>query len=498
MSKVVKKIPGVKNVTKIFDKIVPNELKPFAAPIAAYYLGPMALKGLGGAGLTGVKGFLARAAASGATSAATQALMGEDISKASTALSALSGGLGAGYGGQGAQTADGIRAAKVAGVTPAGETIRAGQLAGMDFEAANALDLASPGITGQAQNIALEAAAKGTKFLTPTTGKGIATLAGTAGAASGIEQQMKLLDEYNQSLTAQGIEDKTERVNLIKRYMTNAGFDESQITDALGRYGYLANGGRVGYEMGGDVEEYTTFTPARKKIEEGLEAIGVSDVAREFLQYKRGEKQIEELPALLQYMKYYGGKLFQGSVDPTAEPREFSKLSPEKQQEYLDAISEREAIMNRKAGGPINEDDVSFTDYGRSGVIYRDPEGNVISKEEFLRRTDEEEGIPSIRMKKEPKTLKDLLEDPELIKQMLRQNKKDGGIMNLQGREMDLRGGGFVPIGAKERADDVPARLSKNEFVFTADAVRSAGNGDVNKGAQKMYNTMKMLEGKLA
>jgi hypothetical protein len=70
--------------------------------------------------------------------------------------------------------------------------------------------------------------------------------------------------------------------------------------------------------------------------------------------------------------------------------------------------------------------------------------------------------------------------------------------MNLQGREMDLRGGGFVPIGAKERADDVPARLSKNEFVFTADAVRSAGNGDVNKGAQKMYNTMKMLEGKLA
>ena len=74
------------------------------------------------------------------------------------------------------------------------------------------------------------------------------------------------------------------------------------------------------------------------------------------------------------------------------------------------------------------------------------------------------------------------------------EGKKDGGIMNLGGKEMDLRSGGFVPLGKKERADDVPARLSKNEFVFTADAVRAAGGGSVQKGAQKMYDTMKMLE----
>ena len=54
--------------------------------------------------------------------------------------------------------------------------------------------------------------------------------------------------------------------------------------------------------------------------------------------------------------------------------------------------------------------------------------------------------------------------------------------------------GGVMPYGAKETADDVPARLSKNEFVFTADAVRAAGGGSVQKGAQKMYNTMKQLE----
>ena len=50
----------------------------------------------------------------------------------------------------------------------------------------------------------------------------------------------------------------------------------------------------------------------------------------------------------------------------------------------------------------------------------------------------------------------------------------------------------------QKKADDVPARLSKNEFVFTADAVRAAGGGDVDKGADKMYATMKKLEDRVA
>ena len=65
--------------------------------------------------------------------------------------------------------------------------------------------------------------------------------------------------------------------------------------------------------------------------------------------------------------------------------------------------------------------------------------------------------------------------------------------------ELDYRAkGGFVPVGVKEKADDVPAMLSKNEFVMTADAVKGAGGGNVEKGAQKMYNTMKRLEGRVA
>ena len=78
------------------------------------------------------------------------------------------------------------------------------------------------------------------------------------------------------------------------------------------------------------------------------------------------------------------------------------------------------------------------------------------------------------------------------------------GIMNLPlnqnpagATELDLREtGGFIPpVGVKEKADDIPAMLSNNEFVFTADAVRGMGDGNVNKGAQRMYDMMKKLEG---
>ena len=71
---------------------------------------------------------------------------------------------------------------------------------------------------------------------------------------------------------------------------------------------------------------------------------------------------------------------------------------------------------------------------------------------------------------------------------------QEGGMIDMGGLEKDYREGGFVPIGEEERADDVPARLSKNEFVFTADAVRAAGGGNIDKGAEVMQNMMDNLE----
>ena len=134
-------------------------------------------------------------------------------------------------------------------------------------------------------------------------------------------------------------------------------------------------------------------------------------------------------------------------------------------------------------------------------------EGGEVDKKnkmikDMLDRGADDDLIKSITgaSQEEINTLKKLKQtDPD--KQLRKEGKlpklqmmAEGGIMDLGGNEMDLRGGGFVPLGAKEKADDVPARLSKNEFVMTADAVRAAGGGSVDKGADKMYKLMKGLE----
>ena len=190
------------------------------------------------------------------------------------------------------------------------------------------------------------------------------------------------------------------------------------------------------------------------------------------------------------------------------------------------------------------------------GVIYTDPEGNEITSKEFqdaMRKITEAENM--IMPKRKPKKaqggrigfgngspdrdyddrdIMEIMKDEygtwdqhdadyydnlsKLKKKKTKKKKKrvkayGGGVMAAMPRiptgmprvnaggvgELDYRQeGGFVPVGVKEKADDVPAMLSKNEFVMTADAVRGAGDGSIEKGAQKMYDTMKKLEDKVA
>ena len=124
--------------------------------------------------------------------------------------------------------------------------------------------------------------------------------------------------------------------------------------------------------------------------------------------------------------------------------------------------------------------------------------GAGLSLSPFAMQDEEEEKLPTVANT-----------DPEMTRFIdfyggPRRFAAEGGMMeqdemlDLGGKEMDLRGGGFVPLGEYEKKDDVPARLSKNEFVFTADAVRAAGGGSVDKGADVMYKTMKTLENKVA
>ena len=95
--------------------------------------------------------------------------------------------------------------------------------------------------------------------------------------------------------------------------------------------------------------------------------------------------------------------------------------------------------------------------------------------------------------------------EKEIPKRLLRNKSAMGGLQSMPTGimrknkagtiERDYREtGGFVPVGIKEKADDVPAMLSKNEFVMTADAVRGIGNGNIEKGAQRLYDQMKTME----
>ena len=136
----------------------------------------------------------------------------------------------------------------------------------------------------------------------------------------------------------------------------------------------------------------------------------------------------------------------------------------------------------------------------------------------FLMGGDDEEEVPEAPFSETPSTISDIVDQarrqdaslrflpkPKFVDNFYlangglaafgeREPMQEGGIMDLGGMEKDYRTGGFVDLGAEERADDVPARLSKNEFVFTADAVRNAGGGDIDEGARVMQNMMDNLE----
>ena len=68
-----------------------------------------------------------------------------------------------------------------------------------------------------------------------------------------------------------------------------------------------------------------------------------------------------------------------------------------------------------------------------------------------------------------------------------------------KGMQMDLRGGGFIPLGTKPRADDVPAMVGKNEFVLNDRAVSGigkmlTGNPDPRAGARALYQLQDQME----
>jgi hypothetical protein len=387
MGKVFKKI--TKPIAKVLDKVVPNEIKPalpYLAAVAPFMLSPAFGATMFSSMSPTVSSMIARGLVGGGANALSQlAQEGNegDLSLGRVALAAAPAAL----------------SAPGAGNYFSGMSNSIGS-GGLDLATGTADSLS---FLDKAQKFGLDALSKGSNFLSGAEGSGgvgdilspggtpVGLNLATAQAASvplisGATESAIILGEQAmrdyerqfqdfQNFTGQQLADfSAGRKAAILASMGRAGFGEDEINATLAQLG-LRNGGRVGFEMG-------------------------------------------------------------GNVSPTDSDEE-----------------------------------------GMGGVIYYDEEGKPISQKEameYFNRQAEEE----YRQKN---------------------NKAMGGIINLMGggmpsMEMDYRGGGFIPVGAKERADDVPARLSKNEFVMTANAVRAAGGGSVNEGARRMYELMNNLE----
>ena len=374
-----------KPVSKVLDKVIPNEIKPALPYLAAFapMFGPTsAMMG---------SGIMQRALLSGGLNIGSQlAQEGNegDINLLSAGLGALSG----------AMTAPGFKSGlERFRPTSANEMLSYGE---------SAANLQPSSFLDKATNVGIDYLGQGSDFMQAPglTKYGIPAAQGTMDNM--YAQAKRDQDAYDDMMSEDsegGYTDDAYRA-AIRKSMEAYGASEEEILSAIEAAGYKT-GGRVGLRFGGigaavdqidnqEMKEAAQFASMLNDMD-----VPIADLAEEFeIQFKRKPNSLEEL------------KLF-----------------------YKERYD------------------------------YKGP-GDVKMQEE--------------------------------IKEKVVMGAKDGGLMNLGGKEMDLRKGGFVPIGKKERADDVPARLSKNEFVMTADAVRAAGGGSVNKGAKRMYNLMNTLEAK--
>jgi len=379
-----------KPVSKVLDKIVPNEIKPALPYLSAF--APMML----GPGIMG-SSMLQRGLMSGGLNLLGQLSQEGSEGDVNWLSTALAGGIGA-------LTAPGTKAGLPEGMSPGESMARFGTPDGPVAGTGSFKSFADAGIEKYGAESAggeiLGGLSKASEFLTdPGLVKyGIPAAHGTMDLAYADALREKRDFERDQASGDDDDED-ANRALAIRQSMEAYGFTEEEILDAIAAAGYK-KGGRVALAFGG-------IDSAVEKVDD----VEMKDNIR-----------------------------FAQNMDIPME----------------DLVEEFIIIHKRK---PNNLDELKR--------FYRDKYENKGPADVKIQETMTE-----------------------------RFTAEDGGVASVlpKGKEMDYRGGGMIPMGSKERADDVPARLSKNEFVMTADAVRAAGGGSVNEGARRMYNLMHNLE----
>ena len=567
-------------ISKVLDKIVPNEIKPFLPYAAAF--APMML----GPGIMG-SSMLQRGLMSGGLNAAAQlAQEGNEEGELNYLSTLLAGGIGA-------LSAPG-----------AGDALRGGMT-----------EIPGPGSTGtaggelgffdSAKNSGLEFLAKGSDKLQALNAAGAAdpfsmdglkaaALPFAQGTGDAMYNEAKVaekdyeraLREYEAEQEALGTASDAGRRQAIIAAMTG-NHTQEVIDETLAELG-LRDGGRVAYNMGGRVGraygggfggiEAAVQTVKDRDLKENLTIakdtnMDMKSLAEEFLAtYKRQPNSYDELMEFYKKKNGYeaGGEeeveeqvinaanggimgarvpfVSGGGVRGLINAAKFSDEAPlmlrsadEVPSGLVDEMGQPlrrsvEEVKVREITGPnMSEFQSANRQPMGPGMLDYTAAGNpqMAQAADFIKSIRTSDGgidyaIAEAQIGRGIK-LKGNETIEELIELFLfKPNKKaiaaigagygglgagammndtsiqaaNGGIMNYNmggsvlpnGVEMDYRGGGFIPMGSKERADDVPARVSKNEFVMTADAVRAAGGGSVNKGAKKMYELMNNLE----
>ena len=450
-------------ISKVLDKIVPNEIKPALPFLAA--AAPFLAPGIMGTSM------LQRALVSGGLNLGSQ-LAQEGSEGDFSALSlAMASGIGALSAPNAASTIRGVDPNFV-GPQPAPEGIL-GQ--GKEFLAKGADKL-----TGLSEGLAADGifSKAGAKALSIPFTQGTMDLA-VADTRRFNKQQ--IIDDALGALDDAA--DDAARASAIRLAMQQYGFTEDEITETISSAGYRA-GGRVGFDNGGDVEKELDTVLVMIEGPDGVEVKEVlkSEALRENLKIVSDTGEFNQYRFDNVENKKAGGRVgFRfGGIDEAIETVQEETI--EKGKDGIMTAAKEDPLLVEEYNKYVfdlmeqrpDAKPMSFQDFKRM-IMSGMKDGGIMATEIPLK-----DSVKNINKKGQP--------DTTMVKM------KEGGLMNLGGKEMDLRGGGFVPIGKKERADDVPARLSKNEFVMTADAVRAAGGGSVNEGAKRMYKVMNDLE----
>ena len=530
-----------KPISKVLDKIIPNEIKPalpYLSAFAPYLLGPGAGGIMSNIGINNP--MLQRAIMTGGINIGSQ-LAQEGSEGEFSGLSAL---LAAG---QGALTAPGaeqslrgnmvtrdpvtgdlIPMKDVAGITEGGELMKVANLPGdLEEQALLNLTAATPATnlgmgTEGIKQLALKGGAEGAKFLggakriisdpsqwgmnketlgafaTPVT-QGTADLA--------MADARRALADYNAGLeegTDAWYDDNARRVS-IRSAMEAAGHVEDDILDAIASLGLrqggivgLRNGGRIGFNEGGfEPFKYTSKIKEMWEMEGEDDPLGtivkigltfrapIVDIVR-ILGFTgvAGASLVAEVAKLgydvTKPIRDVGSDIVEGVYDVGKDLVKGSKTDTRFIQPmyYLERFGPKRNLTDEETQLKMMSNSVGRNDPKKR----RELENIVFGFDDAgMNQTDED------------------MEVSEQIKFNEKYNMAEGGMMSVlpRGTEMDYRGGGMIPMGSKEKADDVPARLSKNEFVMTADAVRAAGGGSVNRGAKRMYDLMHNLEARV-